>query len=184
VSRPPRCVLMAGLPGSGKTTLSRSFVAQGFARLCPDEEMWRRYGVYGVDFPRGEFRVREAPVLEDVFAELRSLLSTDQDVVVDHGFWTPSERSTWREAAVDAGAVPTLVYLPVPHDELWSRIKRRNEHSHADANSISFSESDLQRFAGRFFPPTDEEPHLVYDGDAQAVVNSVLSSGYEVTRGA
>ncbi|GAA3301087.1 hypothetical protein GCM10020295_43470 [Streptomyces cinereospinus] len=44
---------MAGLPGSGKTTLSRALTACGFVRLCPDEEMFRRHGVYGVDFPAG-----------------------------------------------------------------------------------------------------------------------------------
>lgn len=49
--RPPFCVLMAGLPGSGKTTLSRALTDRGFVRLCPDEEMYRRHGVYGVDFP-------------------------------------------------------------------------------------------------------------------------------------
>lgn len=53
--RPPFCVLMAGLPGSGKTTLSRVLTDRGFVRLCPDEEMYRRHGVYGVDFPRGTF---------------------------------------------------------------------------------------------------------------------------------
>ncbi|MFH8895555.1 zeta toxin family protein [Streptomyces coeruleorubidus] len=32
--RPPFCVLMAGLPGSGKTTLSRTLTDRGFVRLC------------------------------------------------------------------------------------------------------------------------------------------------------
>lgn len=52
----PLCVLMAGLPGSGKTTLSRALTDRGFVRLCPDEEMFRRHGVYGVDFPEAPSR--------------------------------------------------------------------------------------------------------------------------------
>lgn len=98
----PFCVLMAGLPGSGKTTLARALTARGFARLCPDEEMWRRHGVYGVDFPRGTFPTLERPVLEDISAELREALQAGQNVVVDHGFWTPEDRARWRTIATDS----------------------------------------------------------------------------------
>ena len=87
-TRPPFCVLMVGLPGSGKTTLSRVLTGRGFVRLCPDEEMYRRHGVYGVDFPRGTFPTLERPVLEDMAVELREQLKAGHDVVVDHGFWT------------------------------------------------------------------------------------------------
>src|SRR5690349_13211305 len=77
--RPPFCVLMAGLPGSGKTTLSRALTARGFVRLCPDEEMFRRHGVYGVDFPRGVFPTLEQPVLEDVAGDLAQQLKAGHD---------------------------------------------------------------------------------------------------------
>ncbi|MET8582582.1 ATP-binding protein [Streptomyces collinus] len=168
--RPPFCVLMAGLPGSGKTTLSRALIARGFLRLCPDEEMYRRHGVYGVDFPRGTFPTLERPVLEDVAVELREQLKAGHDVVVDHGFWTPEDRNKWRAIATDAGAIPVLVYLAASHDELWARIRRRNEFHENDPNSIYFSESDLQRYRTRFVPPETSEPHLVYEGDAAAIV--------------
>lgn len=168
--RPPFCVLMAGLPGSGKTTLSQALTDRGYARLCPDEEMYRRHGVYGVDFPRGTFPTLEQPVLEDVAVELRELLQAGHDVVVDHGFWTPDDRARWRGIASDAGATPVLVYLEASHDELWSRISKRNEaHAH-DPNSIYFSESDLRRYRTRFVPPESDEPHLVYGGDPEAVI--------------
>ncbi|MFG3035672.1 AAA family ATPase [Streptomyces sp. NPDC048330] len=105
---------MAGLPGSGKTTLSRVLTDRGFVRLCPDEEMFRRHGVYGVDFPRGVFPTLERPVLEDVAVELREHLKSGRDVVVDHGFWTPEDRATWRSIATDEGATRYLsTLLPV-----------------------------------------------------------------------
>ncbi|MFC9654192.1 AAA family ATPase [Streptomyces sp. NPDC056937] len=127
--------------------------------------MFRRYGHYGRDFPRGEFRVREAPVLKDVARELQEHLENKRDVVVDHGFWTQEERDQWAQAAREAGGVPVLIYLPVPHEVRWDRIRERNADALVDANSIEFSEQDLRRFAGRFHPPTTDEPHLVYDGD-------------------
>ncbi|MFD5473372.1 AAA family ATPase [Streptomyces sp. NPDC127105] len=160
----PRAILMSGLQGSGKTTLARALEEAGFRRLCPDEEMFRRYGHYGRDFPRGQFRVREAPVLKDIALELQELLATGHDTVVDHGFWTPEERTQWAATVMEAGGQPVLIYLPVSHEVRWDRIRKRNEQSLVDANSIEFSEEDLLRHAGRFCPPTDDEPHIVYDG--------------------
>ncbi|MEU6945677.1 AAA family ATPase [Streptomyces sp. NPDC046316] len=171
--RPPLCVLMAGLPGSGKTTLSRALTARGFVRLCPDEEMFRRHGVYGVDFPRGVFPTLERPVLEGVAADLREQLKAGHDVVVDHGFWTPEARAKWRGVATDAQATPVLVYLEASHEELWERISVRNESHANDPNAIYFSESDLQRYRTRFIPPQADEPHLLYDGDPRTVISAL-----------
>lgn len=166
----PRAILMSGLQGSGKTTLARALEQAGFRRLCPDEEMFRRYGHYGRDFPRGQFRVREAPVLKDVALELRDLLAAGHEVVVDHGFWTREERAQWASTVMEAGGEPLLIYLPVPHEVRWDRIRKRNEQSLVDANSIEFSEEDLLRHAGRFCPPADDEPHIVYDGHPENVL--------------
>ena len=153
-----------------------ALTARGFIRLCPDEEMFRRHGVYGVDFPRGVFPTLERPVLEDVAVDLREQLKAGHDVVVDHGFWTPEDRTKWRAIATDAGATPVVVYLEASHDELWARISKRNEFHANDPNSIYFAESDLQRYRTRFVPPQADEPHLLYDGGLAAVIAALEDS--------
>ncbi|MEU8828801.1 ATP-binding protein [Streptomyces sp. NPDC048636] len=161
---------MSALPGAGKTSLARALEQHGFTRLCPDEEMWLRYGHYGTDFPRGEFKVREAPVLADLAVEFQEALRRGEDVVFDHGWWTPEERASWQRLAIEVGVAPLMVYLNVSHETRWARIQRRNARAHADANAISFTESDLRRYEGRFISPSDTEPHIVYDGNPASIL--------------
>jgi|GEM_PF-717871 len=175
-SAPAQLVLMAGLQGSGKTTLARELEAHGFLRISPDERVWRVHGHYGRDFPRGQYRVREQPILEEIAREVQATLGAGRDIVMDHGFWTVAERQQWRRIGEAAGAAVTLVYLPSTHAQRWERVQQRNEQTYDDPNAMWFSESDLRRHAARFEPPASDEPHVTYTGDPGPVFRALAAS--------
>jgi chloramphenicol 3-O-phosphotransferase len=43
---PPRLLLLCGLPGSGKSSLARSFAASSWAKIVTDEPMGKSWGIY------------------------------------------------------------------------------------------------------------------------------------------
>jgi predicted kinase len=163
----PIAYLLAGLPGSGKTGLSKALADRGVVRLAVDEEVFRLNGRFLVDYPEREYPAREAPVVEAIRRQLIECLHDGQDVVLDHGLWLRSEREMWALTVRAAGGSPVLVYLPVAMPELRRRLAERNHRE--DANALAVSEKSLDSWAARFEPPDDLEGAVIYTGDVDAV---------------
>ena len=78
---------MCGVAGSGKTTYAKSLEGEGFERLSIDEEIWRRFGRYGVDFAADDYQRLSDSVEYDLRVRLINLVRHGHDVVVDFSFW-------------------------------------------------------------------------------------------------
>lgn len=167
----PLAVLLAGLTGSGKTTVAQALADRGYIRLSVDEEVHRLHGRYGVDYPEHTYFERERPVVDAIRDRFTKEIEAGNDVVLDHGLWRRSERDVWQQAARAAGGLPVVVYLPADREELLRRLAERNQRE--DANALTVSPEALDDFFARFDAPADDEDVIVYTGDLDVLVTAL-----------
>jgi predicted kinase len=147
--KPPRLVLLCGLPASGKTTLARELAeAYRAVRLSADE--WKL--ALGIDPFDEEARVR---LESQLWALAQRLLSLGTSVILEWGFWARVERDELREVARSLGVGVELRFLDVPFDELVRRVVERTA-----GGGIPITADHMDRYRRIFQPPTDEELSL------------------------
>jgi len=125
----PRLIIVCGLPGSGKTTLSKKLERRLRAvRLCPDEWL----DALSINLYREDVRAKVEALQWKLAQELLVLGLT---VIIEWGTWARSERDTLRLGARALGAAVELRYVSAPSEVLFERLQRR----------------------GREFPPIEQE---------------------------
>lgn len=159
--RAAHVVLMCGVAGSGKTTYAKALEADGYVRLSIDEEVWARFGRYGVDYDprrRGEYSELAEAALRRRLVEL---IREGRDVVADFSFWQRSARERYKRLIVDAGGSWELVYLKVDRERLRERLAARA--ARGDANAFPITDDVLDRYLASFEAP-DGEGETVVEG--------------------
>jgi predicted kinase len=160
----PEVVLMCGIAGSGKTTYAKDLEARGYVRLSVDEEIWRRFGRYGVDYGPDEYERHTEVAREAVRERLISLLAEGRDVVVDSSFWQRSRRQEYKQLVEQAGGRWRLVYLRADPALLRARLRGRVERFDANA-AFPITEELLARYLESFEPPSGEGEELIVVSD-------------------
>ena len=139
--------MVCGLPGAGKTTVSKQLAGElGAVRMSPDEWM----DALGIDLWDQPARGRVESLQ---WAVTRELVALGITVIVEWGFWTRSERDALREEIHAAGALIELRFLDVPVDELWRRLEPRN----AEPGQPVIGRHHLREWAELFEAPTAQE---------------------------
>jgi predicted kinase len=153
-------VLTCGLPGAGKTTYAQRFERAGYVRLSIDEEVWRRFGRYGVDYESERYAELSAIAESALRGRLVMLIGQGRNVVVDFTFWQRARRERYKQLIIDAGGTWRLVYLRVDPALLRRRLAHRTGRFDANA-AFPITEDILASYLASF-----EEP----DGEGEEVI--------------
>ncbi len=143
-----RLVLIAGLPGAGKTTLAMRLATKpGTTRFSPDD--WLQALALDLWDSRRRDRIE---ALQWTLA--LDLLRLGGSAIVEWGTWGRAERDRLRLEAAAAGAQTELFWLDYPADELFRRILERN------AENPPITRAQLDSWVAAFEAPTEDEMAL------------------------
>jgi predicted kinase len=143
-------ILLAGLPGAGKTTIARRVETERSAvRFTLDEWMLR---LFDLRFDDPEYAARVGPCQDLVWDTALQVLQGGNDVILDWNQWSRSRRTTWRDRAHAAGFDLLLYFVDVPIDVAIARAEQRTE---AWAHDIDAD--GVRHLASIFEPPNAAE---------------------------
>lgn len=175
-ARRPRLILMYGLSGSGKTTVSGALVtALPSLRIRSDLERKRLHGVrastphrvavdagyYGAQATEQTYRALETAAA--------AALAAHQDIIVDASFLSRARRQRFRSLARRADADCVMVVCTAPIEVLRQRVMAR-EAAGADASDATLEVLEAQR--QRAEPPDREECSAIVEVDTRAPLDA------------
>jgi predicted kinase len=147
--------------GSGKTTYARRLEGIGVTRLSLDEEIFRRHGRHGVDYPEHEYPDHRAAAVIAVDAQIVDLLRRGKSVALDFGFWSRGDRERYKALAESCDAEWRLLYFEATEAVLRERLRRRNARADTDPNALLVEDRHLYEFMSRFEPPHEEDETVI-----------------------
>ena len=143
-----KLIIVCGLPGSGKTTVSTKLERDLQAvRFCPDDWM----EMLEIDL-YDEVRRGKIEALQWKFGQ--KLLAQGLTVIIEWGTWGRSERDILREGARSLGSKVELYYLSAPPEVLFDRIQLRGREKPA------IKSEEIARWMNIFEVPTEDERAL------------------------
>jgi len=160
-----KVVMMCGLAGEGKTTFAKKLEDYNFIRLSIDEEIWKRYGVFGKDYTEEEYVELQSLAEKMLIAKFQRLLESKQNIVVDFSFWQKKKRYFYKQIIEKYNGKWFLIYMNTPIKVIKDRLKIRNKRVEANA-AFPISDLKLTNYIKSFQIPIQENHYeIVQDND-------------------
>ena len=156
----PDVVLMCGVAGSGKTTYAKELEVRGYVRLSVDEEIWDRFGRFGIDYDASSYDAHTEVVRRAVDEQLTRLVRQGRDVVLDSSLWQRSRREECKRLVERAGGRWRLIYLEADVALLRERLRQRAQRFDPNA-AFPITDELLERLLRGFEVPSGEGEEVV-----------------------
>ncbi len=158
--RRPEVVLLCGVAGSGKTTYAQDLETQGYVRLSVDEEIWERFGRFGIDYGPSTYEAHSADATRSLDERLTRLVTQGRNVVLDSSLWQRARRDECKHLVERAGGRWRLIYLTADEAVLRERLAERAERFDANA-AFPLTDELLTHFLTSFEAPSGEGEEIV-----------------------
>ncbi|KAJ5181570.1 hypothetical protein N7449_011717 [Penicillium cf. viridicatum] len=156
----PVVLMTCGMAGSGKSSLSKWILSNhpSFKRLSIDSYIYTKYGLYSVDYPENMYHIYQDEAQSALQTELSQLLQhSSQDAILDLSCAFQKTRDEWKQLIEESGGRWVLAYLDVDDDELWRRVRARNQLAIKDGDSAFFMTNEImESFLAGFERPIGE----------------------------
>ncbi len=162
-------ILIAGLPGTGKTTVAKAFSRKYGAIHLNSDSVRRELGLWGTYRPADKARV-----YAELLGRTRASLLQGKTVIVDSTFFRRDLRRPFVELAEQLGVKVCWVMTTAPDAVLHERVARPRSDSEAD-------EAVLEKIQPLFEPL--EQPFLALETSAATpevladMINAYLEHG-------
>jgi len=90
--------------------------------------------------------------------QAQQLLVLGANLIIENGFWGRPQRDETRLRARELGVAVHLDYEPIGLDELWARLRQRNDD--LPPNTVTVTWEQLVEWNGYFQAPTEDEQSL------------------------
>lgn len=148
-------LMMCGMAGSGKTTFAKQVEAKGFTRLSIDEEIWQRFGKYGVDYEPTNYPRHQDAARASLYRQVVDLLSVKQPTILDFSFWSRASRDEYKQLIVQHECMWMLIYMRATPAQLRDRLAVRSQRFDANA-AFPIADDLLTQYVAAFEEPKDE----------------------------